>query len=104
MPDQITVESVQRRAFVTAASNGFWDDREDPDNYVPKCLALIHSEVSEALEAHRVGDMEEFGEELADIIIRIGDLAEAEGINLTEEIQDKMEKNEGRAYKHGKKY
>lgn len=104
MTDYMTLETMQRRAFVTAAANGFWEEREDPDDYIPKCLALIHSEVSEALEAHRVGDMEEFGEELADIIIRIGDLAEHEGFDLTREIQEKMEKNEGRSYRHGKKY
>jgi NTP pyrophosphatase (non-canonical NTP hydrolase) len=37
---------------------------------VPEKLCLIHSEVSEALEAHRKDDKENFAEEIADIIIR----------------------------------
>ena len=37
-------------------------------------IALCHAELSEALEALRKGD-ENFGEELADVVIRVADLA-----------------------------
>ncbi len=42
---------------------------------IPGVLALIHSEVSEALEAFRADDGDNFAEELADIVIRVLDLA-----------------------------
>ncbi|PIB70960.1 MazG nucleotide pyrophosphohydrolase domain-containing protein, partial [Pseudomonas sp. 2822-17] len=66
-------------------------------------LALIISEVIEALEADRIGDKENFAEELADACIRIFDLCGAEQIDLENVILNKMEKNRGRAYKHGGK-
>jgi NTP pyrophosphatase (non-canonical NTP hydrolase) len=66
-------------------------------------LALIHSEVSEALEAFRVGDRENFEEELADIAIRLLDLAGGLHINLDQRIAEKMEKNRKRGFRHGGK-
>jgi len=46
------------------------------DTYkIPAILALIHSEVSEALEAFRHNDKTNFAEELADILIRVLDCA-----------------------------
>jgi len=67
-------------------------------------LALIHSEVSEALEADREGDGIEYGEELADIIIRVLDHAGEEGIDIEGEVRRKMEMNRERDHKHGKEY
>lgn len=66
-------------------------------------IALIHSEVSEALEAVRHNDRDNFNEELADIIIRVLDCAGGLGIDIDGEIQKKLEKNRNRAYKHGGK-
>lgn len=75
---------------------------ENPDK-IPCKLALIHSEVSEALEAFRNGDSENFKEELADIIIRTISLADGLEIDLDTAVLDKVEKNRARAYKHGGK-
>ena len=60
-------------------------------------LALIASEVGEAVNECR-GDepTEEFGIELADICLRVFDLAHEQGINLEQCILDKMEINEKR--------
>lgn len=66
-------------------------------------LMLITTEVAEAAEAVRKGDKDNFGEELADICIRIFDTAEALGINLKEHIWHKVEKNKQRAERHGGK-
>ncbi len=66
-------------------------------------IALIHSEASEALEAARVGDLKNFGEELADIVIRVLDCAEATGVNIEQEIVNKIEKNAARPVHHGGK-
>lgn len=74
-------------------------------------LALIHSEVSEALEAERHGNppddhIPEFSgveAELADTVIRIMDYAALRGINVADAIIAKHKYNEKRPYKHGGK-
>ena len=66
-------------------------------------LALIHSEVSEALEAVRSGDQELFEEELADIIIRTLHLSAALDIDIEAVVEQKVEHNRTRAYRHGKR-
>lgn len=60
-------------------------------------LALVHSEVSEALEGERKNKMDphlphrrNFEVELADAVIRICDLAGAAGLDLGGAIADKM--------------
>ncbi len=45
-----------------------------------------------------------FQDELADIMIRVMDLAAYKGIDLEYHIKAKMRYNSLRAYKHGKKY
>lgn len=76
----------------------------EKNDFLATRLALIHSEVSEALEALRKGDMENFAEELADIVIRVADTAGGLDIDLEGEIIKKMEKNKKRGYKHGKRF
>lgn len=66
-------------------------------------LMLITTEVAEAAEAVRKGDKENFGEELADVCIRIFDTAEALGVNLQRHILEKMSKNRQREVRHGGK-
>ncbi len=74
------------------------------DTYkVPAILALVHSEVSEALEAFRKDDKENFAEELADVVIRVLDCATGLKIDLDKEISKKLEKNRARSYRHGGK-
>lgn len=85
---------------------GFWDS----GNFGEK-VALIHSELSEALEANREGlaaeHIDDFSgeeEEFADTIIRILDLSAERGYRLGEAITAKMQYNLTRPYMHGKKY
>lgn len=66
-------------------------------------LALVHSEVSEALEAVRVGDLWNFREEIADTFIRLLDMTAALGVDIEAEIRGKMLRNEMRPHKHGKR-
>lgn len=70
---------------------------------IPGVLALIHSEVSEALEAFRNDDRANFAEELADVMIRTIGLAHGMQIDLGAAILAKIEKNRTRPIKHGGK-
>ena len=107
------------RAHNNSVAHGFWTNKQ-PEEYIPEKLCLIHSEVSEALEVYRDTDRntdlmnkvwfresdgkpEGFGPELADIVIRVGDLAHALNVDLDEEVGRKMSFNEGRPFKHGKR-
>ncbi len=74
---------------------------------------LIHSEVSEALEDYRTGTMYAlrtdkgkpigFPSELADIVIRVGDLCGYLGIDLESAVAEKMAFNATREHRHGGK-
>jgi NTP pyrophosphatase (non-canonical NTP hydrolase) len=88
-----------QRSYEIAKSKGWHEKKRETGTL----LALIHSEVSEALEADRKGDTENFAEELADVCIRIFDLCGSRSIDLGKAIEEKMLKNEGREYKHGGK-
>lgn len=65
-------------------------------------IAMIHSEVSEALEAYRHKNMDGkdgFGEELADVMIRVIHLAGIHGVDLEKNILDKIDFNKNREWK-----
>lgn len=93
-------------------NKGFWDTSVP----FPQFIALVHSELSEALEAYRnqQGDLfygeggkpEGIMSELADAVIRIFDWAgkdhESRACFLTA-LHDKMKYNETREYRHGGK-
>src|SRR4051794_1649024 len=93
------INQLCKEAYETAKSKGWHDEPRE----IGTMLALIHSEVSEALEADRKGDKENFEEELADVCIRIFDLCGLKGIDLEKAIITKMEYNKSRSYKHGGK-
>ena len=88
-----------------ANEKGFWESNNDGEK-----LALMHSEISEGLEALRCNnppsdhleDATLLEEELADLVIRVLDYAEYKGINIAEVMVRKMLFNESRTRKHGK--
>lgn len=65
-------------------------------------LALITSEVGEAVSALQHGDDTAFAEEVADIVIRVLDLCGGAQIDLGDEVLQKMQYNRKRTYLHGK--
>jgi len=106
---KLTINDICEAAHDNAKKKGFYKKK---GNVLEK-LVLIHSEVSEAVEDYRNGMMQTyeptrhkpcgFPIELADIIIRVCDLAEYLKIDLNEAIIFKMEYNKTRPYKHGGK-
>ena len=97
-----------QKAHTTAIEKGWWDkNRSDGE-----CIALMHSELSEALESQRHGSppdehIPEFtGEEveLGDAVIRIMDFGQAKGLRIAEAILAKMAFNQTRPHKHGKQF
>jgi NTP pyrophosphatase (non-canonical NTP hydrolase) len=99
---------IQKHIHATAKSKGWWDkERNDGE-----MIALIHSELSEALEALRHGNppddkIPEFSgleAELADAVIRIMDYAGGRGLDVAGALVKKIEFNETRERKHGKEF
>lgn len=84
-----------------AKVKGWWEqERNDGE-----LIALMHSELSEALEAMRNhGTKDNIAEELADCCIRIFDYCGAKEIDLEGTLVKKIKYNKTRPYRHGKKF
>ena len=96
------------KIHATAKAKGFWDGpRNDGE-----MIALMHSELSELLEALRDGNppskkIAEFSaaeEEIADLIIRALDMCGGRGWRVGQAIDAKMKYNAWREYKHGREF
>jgi len=96
-----SIKAIQHKVHLNAKEHGWWEGRSEKD--IPTMLCLIHSEVSEALEGYRNNDTANFAEELADIVIRVLDMAEGFGIDLEEELIKKHAFNMERPFRHGNK-
>jgi NTP pyrophosphatase (non-canonical NTP hydrolase) len=99
---------VAQEVHATAKEKGWWDhDRNDGE-----IIALLHSELSEALEALRHGNpadvkLPNFSSvevELADVVIRLADYGAARGYRIAEAVEAKMAFNATRTHRHGGKH
>jgi NTP pyrophosphatase (non-canonical NTP hydrolase) len=115
----IGLADAEDRVFQVNQANGWFED----DRTVGDDIALLHSEVSEMLEAYRDGGLDDmtgktgaflhdpdrlpkplgFGSEAADVLIRLLDTCRRRGINLAFEFERKLEFNATRGHKHGGK-
>jgi len=106
----MTIDQLVLQSHVNAVEKGW---HEEPRSF-GDLIALIHSELSEALEDYRDGKAP--GElrfegtkpcgipsELADVLIRIGDLCGVFQIDLQAAVRAKMAYNATRPHRHGGK-
>ncbi len=116
-----------KNVFRENDARGFWPSNPQ-DRNIGELIALIHSELSEALEADRKGRFvnaecnfleskyskwkdwfeaeikDTFQDEIADTFIRLMDLCGGLKIDIEYHIKKKLEYNLLREHKHGKKY
>lgn len=106
---KLGLRRLTEEALRIATEHGFKDASPAED------IALMHSELSEALECLRAGALphealqgengkpEGVPSEMADVVIRVLHFCGKHGIDLDAAVSEKMAFNEGRPFKHGKK-
>lgn len=109
----MSLDDLAQECHDISKAHGFWDhaivDRDpaemrevkNPSINAEK-ICLMHSELSEALEAQRNGDRDQEEEELADVIIRVLDYSHARGFSMDQAVRQKMAKNRDRPRLHGR--
>jgi NTP pyrophosphatase (non-canonical NTP hydrolase) len=103
-----TFNGFAEHVHANAVHKGFWEEERN----FGEMIALMHSELSEALEAERDGNpasqkiphFSHIEEEFADTIIRILDTCRRRGYNISGAILAKFEYNAKRPHKHGRKF
>lgn len=103
-------DTLAAEIHVINVDKGFWGPPEQMDKWVAK-IALIHSELTEILEALRKSQgADKVTEEFADVFIRALDLydvlvaANEADPNLTDVINKKIAVNRDRPSKHGNRW
>lgn len=104
-----TIAELCELAYANARAKGFHEHEPrfgqpgQDVRHILSWLMLIVTEIAEAAEAARVGDLANFGEECADVFIRLGDMCAVLGIDLEAEVVKKMNRNAERPPMHGGK-
>lgn len=110
-PDAIleVIDALCRTCNDNAVAHGWWEDERS----IGEIIALIHSELSEALEyarkdintkSNHIPEYSGLEEEFADVLIRIFDYCGKKNLRLGLALLAKMKFNKTRPYKHGKRF
>lgn len=92
------MKELQKALWETHCSKG-WNDCE---RTLVEHAALVHTEISEAVEEIRTGGHRTYFEEMADAVIRIANICSEYNMDLEKLILEKNEINKGRPMRHGK--
>ena len=104
------LNEIALRVHQTAVDKGWWEEGNHAS--FGEHIALMHSELSEALEAWRDGGKahylddgkpEGWGVELIDCLIRILNVMEYYDLDIETLLREKMAYNDRREYRHGGK-
>ena len=107
----MTLREIMEDAWQNSHAKGWYDK---PRSFGDE-IALMHSELSEALEAYRDGYLFDtiptddkgkplgIASELADTVIRIAEVCRERGIPLEQAIKQKLAYNRTRPHRHGEK-
>jgi NTP pyrophosphatase (non-canonical NTP hydrolase) len=107
----MTIDELIQQAYTNAVAHGWHDE---PRSFFEELMLLV-TEIAEAGEEYRShrglneiyyradGKPEGIPVELADLMIRLGDLAGAHSIDLAHALEIKMDFNRTREWRHGGK-